>query len=183
MCYVSIHVFMTEMPILNYNTWNIILRFIKQWFSADLLSIVNAVNQGGKRKRGSGVGGNSKSVRIPLIPWHLSFMHHCLRFFSFFSFYLFSDNPTFLTYFFQQKQEERFYNSSRHTIQRDPITYNDQIASFIGAQPELVNHLSLAPRYVLLVSGKVFFFVCFCCAFHSLFNGPQYHDANMSSRS
>ena len=26
-------------------------------------------------------------------------------------------------------------------------------------------------------------FVCFCFAFHSLFNGPQYHDTNMSSRS
>ena len=85
MCYVSIHVFMTEMPILNYNTWNIILRFIKQWFSADLLSIVNAVNQGGKRKRVSVESTlNQYESPPPLILWHLSCMHHCLRFFSFF---------------------------------------------------------------------------------------------------
>ena len=32
------------------------------------LIYLNAVNQGGKRERGSGVGGNSKSGKLPLIP-------------------------------------------------------------------------------------------------------------------
>ena len=77
--YVSIHVFKTKMPISNSNTWNIILKFIKQWFnyvwfSAQLHFTMNAVNQGGNRERGSGVGGNSKSGRLPLIPWHWSCM-------------------------------------------------------------------------------------------------------------
>ena len=29
--------------------------------------------------------------------------------------------------------DERFYKSSRHTIQEDPITYNDDIAKYFGA--------------------------------------------------
>ena len=35
---------------------------------------MNAVNLGEKRERGSGVGGNSKSRRILIIPRHLSCM-------------------------------------------------------------------------------------------------------------
>ena len=35
---------------------------------------MNAVNQGEKKERGGGVGGNSKSGRLPFIPWHLSSM-------------------------------------------------------------------------------------------------------------
>ena len=55
MCYVSIHEF--KMPILNSKTWNIIIKFIKQWFhkvwfSAQLLLIMNAVNHGGKGREG-----------------------------------------------------------------------------------------------------------------------------------
>ena len=72
------HVFKPKKPISNSNTWNITLKLIKQWvnqvqFSAQLLFIMNAVNQEGGKK-GSGVGGNSKSGRIPLITWHLSSM-------------------------------------------------------------------------------------------------------------
>ena len=59
MCYVSIHVFKTKMPISNSSTWNIILKFAKQWFhevwfSAQLFFIMNAVNHGGKGREGVG---------------------------------------------------------------------------------------------------------------------------------
>ena len=42
----------------------------------------------------------------------------------------------------------------------------------------------LEPSIALVEDGIILtMFVCFCCAFCSLFNGPQWHDANMSSRS
>lgn len=44
------------------------------------------------------------------------------------------------------EQRDRWYQSARHTIQRDPIVYNDQIASFFGAKPNPFKQLSLAWR-------------------------------------
>ena len=72
--YLYMYLTLMKMPISNSNTWNIVLKFLKQWFSAQLLFIMNAVDQQGKRVRGSVVRGNSKSGKIPLIPWHLSCM-------------------------------------------------------------------------------------------------------------
>ncbi|GFS24375.1 dimethylaniline monooxygenase [N-oxide-forming] [Elysia marginata] len=48
--------------------------------------------------------------------------------------------------------EERWYHSARHTIQRDPVIYNDEIATMIGAKPHILSHPSLAFR-LLLGSG------------------------------
>ncbi|XP_041354135.1 flavin-containing monooxygenase 5-like [Gigantopelta aegis] len=45
-------------------------------------------------------------------------------------------------------QSERWYESPRHTIQRDPIKYNDEIASFIGSKPNIFKHPSLAWRLI-----------------------------------
>lgn len=45
-----------------------------------------------------------------------------------------------------QSQYERYYNSARHTIQKDPIVYNDDIADMIGAKPNPWQHPSLAWR-------------------------------------
>ncbi|XP_064614834.1 LOW QUALITY PROTEIN: flavin-containing monooxygenase 5-like [Liolophura sinensis] len=39
---------------------------------------------------------------------------------------------------------ERYYHSARHTIQKDPIVYNDDIAQMIGAKPEVWKHPALA---------------------------------------
>ena len=60
MCYVSIQVFKTKMPTSNFNTLNVILKFIKQWlnevwFLAQLRFTMNSVTQGGKKER-EGVG-------------------------------------------------------------------------------------------------------------------------------
>lgn len=46
------------------------------------------------------------------------------------------------------ESQSKFYKSTRHTIQQDPITYNDQIAELIGAKPNPSDHISIAPRYV-----------------------------------
>ncbi|KAH3779967.1 hypothetical protein DPMN_157776 [Dreissena polymorpha] len=43
---------------------------------------------------------------------------------------------------------EKYYKSARHTIQRNPIVYNDTIASYIGAKPSLLSHPALAWRHV-----------------------------------
>lgn len=37
----------------------------------------------------------------------------------------------------------RYYQSARHTLQRDPIVYNDQVAAFFGAKPSLIKHPKL----------------------------------------
>ena len=42
------------------------------------------------------------------------------------------------------KTESIYYASARHTIQRDPMVYNDEIASYFGAKPQLWKHPSLA---------------------------------------
>ncbi len=47
--------------------------------------------------------------------------------------------------------EKRFYKSSRHTIQEDPITYNDSISVFFGAKPDKVKNLPILWR--LMFSG------------------------------
>ncbi|XP_052216165.1 flavin-containing monooxygenase 5-like isoform X2 [Dreissena polymorpha] len=44
---------------------------------------------------------------------------------------------------------DKYYQSARHTIQRDPIVYNDEIASYIGAKPSLLSHPALAWRLLL----------------------------------
>ncbi|KAL8596001.1 hypothetical protein ACOMHN_018313 [Nucella lapillus] len=49
--------------------------------------------------------------------------------------------------------KERWYNSTRHTIQRDPIVYNDQIAAFFGAKPGLLKHPDLAWRLMFSSCG------------------------------
>lgn len=38
---------------------------------------------------------------------------------------------------------KRFYESARHTLQEDPILYNDEIASFYGAKPNLIKNFNL----------------------------------------
>ncbi|ESP00865.1 hypothetical protein LOTGIDRAFT_172967 [Lottia gigantea] len=48
---------------------------------------------------------------------------------------------------------ERYYRSNRHTIQKDPIVYNDDIASMIGAKPNILKHPSLAWRLMLSSCG------------------------------
>lgn len=45
--------------------------------------------------------------------------------------------------------EEKYYKSARHTIQRDPILYNDEIAEKIGAKPSIWKHPDLAWRLLL----------------------------------
>lgn len=47
---------------------------------------------------------------------------------------------------FQVAQKDRWYSSARHTIQRDPIVYNDEIASFFGAKPDIIKHPAIAWR-------------------------------------
>ena len=49
----------------------------------------------------------------------------------------------------QKSATNHYYSSARHTIQRDPITYNDEIASYFGAKPQLWRHPSLAWNLVV----------------------------------
>lgn len=46
----------------------------------------------------------------------------------------------------QRSSRERYYQSARHTIQRDPIVYNDEIADLIGAKPSPFKFPDLAWR-------------------------------------
>ncbi|XP_060083332.1 flavin-containing monooxygenase 5-like, partial [Ylistrum balloti] len=43
----------------------------------------------------------------------------------------------------QEEVSSRYYNSPRHTLQRDPVIYNDEIAGFIGAKPSFLKNPSL----------------------------------------
>jgi hypothetical protein len=50
------------------------------------------------------------------------------------------------TTFFFTETELFDFGSARHTIQRDPTLYNDEITSYFGAKPELLKHPMLAWR-------------------------------------
>jgi len=53
----------------------------------------------------------------------------------------------------QQKNESIYFASARHTIQQDPICYNDEIASYFGAKPQLWRHPSLAWHLIVSSCG------------------------------
>ena len=60
------------------------------------------------------------------------------------------------------KIQKRFTHSNRHTIQQDPITYTDEIASFIGVKPSIWRNPTLA--YHLLFGS--------CGTYQYRLNGP-----------
>ena len=47
----------------------------------------------------------------------------------------------------QRYAGEKYHSSARHTLQKDPIPYNDEIAAMIGAKPSIWKHPDLAWRY------------------------------------
>ena len=47
----------------------------------------------------------------------------------------------------------RFYKSSRHTIQIDPITYNDSVSQNFGAKPSYFTNISILWRLVFSSNG------------------------------
>ncbi|CAH1781107.1 unnamed protein product [Owenia fusiformis] len=51
------------------------------------------------------------------------------------------------------KTRDRYFHSARHTIQKDPIMYCDEIADFIGAKPSYLKHPDLAWRLLLGTNG------------------------------
>ncbi|EDO39370.1 predicted protein, partial [Nematostella vectensis] len=53
----------------------------------------------------------------------------------------------------QQHFETRYHASARHTIQRDPIVYIDDISSYFGAKPQFWKHPSLAWRLLVGTCG------------------------------
>ena len=50
--------------------------------------------------------------------------------------------------FSQRYAGEKYHASARHTLQKDPIPYNDDITAMIGAKPSIWKHPDLAWRYV-----------------------------------
>lgn len=42
--------------------------------------------------------------------------------------------------------DKRFYKSARHTLQEDPLTYNDDIAKYYGAKPSWLQNPTLIWR-------------------------------------
>ncbi|ELT99393.1 hypothetical protein CAPTEDRAFT_160407 [Capitella teleta] len=50
--------------------------------------------------------------------------------------------------------QSRWFKSERHTIQRDPLVYCDEIATFFGARPEFRKHPGLAWRLLLGCGGN-----------------------------
>ncbi len=48
----------------------------------------------------------------------------------------------------QAKNDKRFHNSKRHTIQKDPILYNDEICSYFGAKPSFYQNIWIFWRLV-----------------------------------
>ena len=46
----------------------------------------------------------------------------------------------------RKKSMSRYYDSSRHTIQVDPIVYCDELSRTFGGKPEVSRHLGLARR-------------------------------------
>ncbi|CAF1011553.1 unnamed protein product, partial [Brachionus calyciflorus] len=55
---------------------------------------------------------------------------------------------------FKKNVENRFYKSSRHTLQVDPLLYNDEISSFFGAKPNLIKNPALAWRIMFTSCGS-----------------------------
>lgn len=53
----------------------------------------------------------------------------------------------------QAQTSQRFYKSDRLTIQQDPILYNDEIASFFGAKPDLWKNKELAFHLLFSACG------------------------------
>ncbi|CAG5136608.1 unnamed protein product [Candidula unifasciata] len=53
----------------------------------------------------------------------------------------------------RELSQRRWYKSARHTIQQDPIIYTDEIASVIGAKPDLLKNPSLAWRLMFSSCG------------------------------
>ncbi|XP_077988074.1 flavin-containing monooxygenase 5-like [Glandiceps talaboti] len=50
--------------------------------------------------------------------------------------------------------DSRYYASARHTIQKDPIPYCDDIASFYGAKPQIWRHPTLAWKLLFGTCGS-----------------------------
>ncbi|XP_013414250.1 dimethylaniline monooxygenase [N-oxide-forming] 5-like [Lingula anatina] len=53
----------------------------------------------------------------------------------------------------KRQHADRYFASARHTIQKDPILYNDDIAAKFGAKPQLWRHPTLAWRLLLSSCG------------------------------
>ncbi|XP_059160633.1 flavin-containing monooxygenase 5-like [Physella acuta] len=53
----------------------------------------------------------------------------------------------------KKESQSRWYQSARHTLQKDPTVYNDEIASFIGAKPSPLMNPSLAWRLIFSSGG------------------------------
>lgn len=52
-----------------------------------------------------------------------------------------------------QHSMKRFYTSSRHTIQQDPILYNDEVTEHFGAKPNFYQNMLIAWRLLLSSCG------------------------------
>ena len=52
-----------------------------------------------------------------------------------------------------EKSTKRFYSSSRHTIQQDPIIYNDEVTEHYGAKPDLYKNFPIAWRLLMSSCG------------------------------
>lgn len=50
----------------------------------------------------------------------------------------------------KDEMDKRFYASARHTMQEDPLNYNDSIAEYFGARPSYLRHPKLAWRFAPL---------------------------------
>ncbi|XP_071829130.1 flavin-containing monooxygenase 5-like [Apostichopus japonicus] len=66
------------------------------------------------------------------------------------------DKETMLDVIKKEQEEcaKKYFSSSRHTIQKDPIIYNDDIAARFGAKPQLWKHPRLAWRLLLGTCGS-----------------------------
>ncbi|XP_070539185.1 flavin-containing monooxygenase 5-like isoform X2 [Ptychodera flava] len=53
----------------------------------------------------------------------------------------------------QESCDKRYYASARHTIQKDPILYCDEVSSFFGAKPQIWRHPTLAWKLLFGTCG------------------------------
>ncbi|CAF1031598.1 unnamed protein product, partial [Brachionus calyciflorus] len=53
----------------------------------------------------------------------------------------------------QEKTSKRFHNSKRHTIQQDPIKYNDEIGEFFGVKPNFLQNFKIMWRLLFSSCG------------------------------